>query len=633
MAKVTRFVNPASSPGGDGTTDATTGANRAYASLSEWEAAEQTDLVAAGDWHQVICAGGESVDNFTLEGWTTNDTANFILISVEATSRPDGNPQSGFHLKKSVSYSGVVVIGQSGTIVEHLDVENTSTLGRALELIQAATGKVIINRCVVKSASIALSVSSSSNDVLVANTLAYDSDVGIRTANWLSGKVFGCTVANCTTGITRGGTSGSKPVLKNNIVFGSTTDYSTPLANYYDTSNSTNNATDDTVTTGVPGSNAVANIVSGDFANTATNDWSLASGGNLVDAGADLTADYGAYDRTDYTLLEEGIAGTSRGVTWDIGTFERPSGGSAAELAGDAAGASQATSTLTTEIPLNGAALVVSTATGAISVPVGLSGAAASISISSGDLTTGINLAGDAQSNASASANLTATITLSGAATAQALANAGLDTNILLGGDASSSSTATGDLTAGSGLSGDASVASTSTASLTTQIELSANAVAQALATASLDAPINLSGDATTNAGASGDLTTQIQMAGDGQSIAQATGALVASEIPLAGDATAQVTGAGDLNTQIHLDGAALNIVSATGSLTVSLSISGDAAAIVLAGADLTTQIPLSADAVSQAVAAASLSDAGRIIKRSPQYTVLAQARNYRVAA
>ena len=33
MATITRYVNTASTPGGDGTTNATSGANRAYASL------------------------------------------------------------------------------------------------------------------------------------------------------------------------------------------------------------------------------------------------------------------------------------------------------------------------------------------------------------------------------------------------------------------------------------------------------------------------------------------------------------------------------------------------------------------------------------------------------------------------
>jgi hypothetical protein len=44
----TRYVNVASTSGGDGTTNATAGANRAYASLSEWEDQRDADITATG---------------------------------------------------------------------------------------------------------------------------------------------------------------------------------------------------------------------------------------------------------------------------------------------------------------------------------------------------------------------------------------------------------------------------------------------------------------------------------------------------------------------------------------------------------------------------------------------------------
>ena len=57
MAVITRYVNTASA-GGDGTTNAESGATAAYASLNAWEAAEATDLVTAGDSHIVYCSTG-----------------------------------------------------------------------------------------------------------------------------------------------------------------------------------------------------------------------------------------------------------------------------------------------------------------------------------------------------------------------------------------------------------------------------------------------------------------------------------------------------------------------------------------------------------------------------------------------
>ena len=48
----TRYINTASTAGGDGTTNATSGANRAYASFAEWEAARQASLTEV---EEVIC--------------------------------------------------------------------------------------------------------------------------------------------------------------------------------------------------------------------------------------------------------------------------------------------------------------------------------------------------------------------------------------------------------------------------------------------------------------------------------------------------------------------------------------------------------------------------------------------------
>jgi hypothetical protein len=84
VAEVVRYVNTASS-GGDGTTNAESGANAAYASLSAWEAAEQTNLVSDGDWHHVYVStgSGTAADTSTvnISGWTTG-ASNYILIEA-----------------------------------------------------------------------------------------------------------------------------------------------------------------------------------------------------------------------------------------------------------------------------------------------------------------------------------------------------------------------------------------------------------------------------------------------------------------------------------------------------------------------------------------------------------------------
>lgn len=327
MAEVISYVNTASTPGGDGTTSATSGANRAYASLSEWEAAEQTDLVTAGDYHRVICIGGALSDNVTVAGWTTGEN-NCIIIEVDSGSAHGGGVRGGFYLEKSLGFAALVNISQNWTIAQGLDVVNTHPSGRAIDATVTGTNRVILSKCIGQGVS--AFYSAGGDNVLLVNCIALDSSTGFRFANWSSQYGYNCGAFNCTTGFTRGGTNGAtKATLKNCVAFGCTTPYSTPLASYWKTADCSNNATDAAVTTDVPGSSALANVVSGDFTDSANDDWSLSSGSALAESGADLTTAFGSWDRTVFTLAEEDILGNARpqSSSWDIGPFELVSGG------------------------------------------------------------------------------------------------------------------------------------------------------------------------------------------------------------------------------------------------------------------------------------------------------------------
>ena len=89
MATVVRYVNPGSS-GGDGTTSALSGANAAYASLSAWEAAENTNLDTANNIMQVNCVGSTAdTTAVTISGWTTSAT-DYIEIIGDWAPLTDG---------------------------------------------------------------------------------------------------------------------------------------------------------------------------------------------------------------------------------------------------------------------------------------------------------------------------------------------------------------------------------------------------------------------------------------------------------------------------------------------------------------------------------------------------------------
>jgi len=100
MAEVIRYIDTASS-GGDGTTQGHSGSTAAYASMSAWEAAEQTDLVTDTDYHRVLCAGGIDGTDMTIVGWTTG-ASNYISIEGDPTA-PDGDGKNDTY-KSSTSY-------------------------------------------------------------------------------------------------------------------------------------------------------------------------------------------------------------------------------------------------------------------------------------------------------------------------------------------------------------------------------------------------------------------------------------------------------------------------------------------------------------------------------------------------
>jgi len=332
LAEIIRYINTASTAGGDGTTNATSGANRAYASFSEWQSAESA-LHTPGNWHHVIASGsGALVDSFTVTstGWGSSD---FILIEVDSASRPvNGVPKSGLYLSGNTGYAGLVEIQRPYVYVVGLDVENTHSSGHAFNVNSSVTNLVLFKNCIAKAGSTAYRMSGAGTDGIIGivDSVACDSEIGILSANWTHLRVYGCTIDNCTDGIKKIDTTGTGRITaRNNVVVGGTNKYATPLADHFNTSDSASNATSDASTTNVPGSNPVANISSSDFENYAGNDFRLASGSALINAGAASSSFYDDYDRAEYTVPTSDFLGMSRpqGGSWDIGAFEFEGGG------------------------------------------------------------------------------------------------------------------------------------------------------------------------------------------------------------------------------------------------------------------------------------------------------------------
>jgi hypothetical protein len=124
----TRYVNTASSAGGDGTTNGTAGATRAYASLAEWEAARQGVLA---DIEECICEGtAADTTAVTIDGWTT--AAGFYpdVKAVAAAGRhPGAWSTSHYRLTASVETGAALFIREAYARLTGLQIENTNAGG------------------------------------------------------------------------------------------------------------------------------------------------------------------------------------------------------------------------------------------------------------------------------------------------------------------------------------------------------------------------------------------------------------------------------------------------------------------------------------------------------------------------
>ena len=85
-----RYVNTASTAGGNGTTNATSGANRAYATLAEAATNEAANLVSLNVWLHIYCEGTAiDVSSPDFNGYTTSEAC-CILVECSTANRHSG---------------------------------------------------------------------------------------------------------------------------------------------------------------------------------------------------------------------------------------------------------------------------------------------------------------------------------------------------------------------------------------------------------------------------------------------------------------------------------------------------------------------------------------------------------------
>lgn len=259
MADTQRFVNTASS-GGDGTTNDTSGATAAYASLSAWESAEQ-GTVATGDRHIVDCCGtAADTTAVSVAGWTVTDVDSLIIRGnrSHAAGFYDGEFEystSHYRIDTSSNTSQLTIDTGAGVLVDGIQISRPDFNGR--HGIAWSAGGSVIN-CRIRGSDIAggggsplwlrtfpnssyraqnniISRNAESSGILLAFSNFRDTDTDVS-----NNTIFGCltgievTEATSNTGTIR---------LHNNAVANCTTDFSHTGTGV--TVTATHNASDD----------------------------------------------------------------------------------------------------------------------------------------------------------------------------------------------------------------------------------------------------------------------------------------------------------------------------------------------------------------------------------------------------
>lgn len=331
---VTRYVNTNSTAGGNGTTSATSGANRAYASLSEWEAARQRNLVTADEIELVECMGTNAdTTACDINGWTT-DATRYIVIQCTGANRHTGVWDTSKY-RLDVASGGWALINRMGyTRIYGLQMAYSGATAPCLYLYGQSvtmTGYYAYNilRCTNTGSGGTIfhaQRSDGAGSLYIYNNLLIDSGqhTGVSVSNGATflGTVYveNNTIVRPTPNTTGSGINSSNlTYARNNIIYGygNTNTYTYTVSNLV----GDNNSTDSTDTmAGTPYNNKISQTFS--FVNSAGLDFDL------------KPSDTGAIGRgMQISSLSSGLTDdiigrarpSNRGFV-SVGCFERPVG-------------------------------------------------------------------------------------------------------------------------------------------------------------------------------------------------------------------------------------------------------------------------------------------------------------------
>ena len=307
---ITRYVNTASSPGGDGTTNATTGDNRAFASLNEAEAAIPASIA---DWYDIVCEGQDADTAAVDFAGTTTSASNYVQARTDpgATYGRHEGKWNADKYRLSLTSGTAYPLQIHEPYVRIIGLQVYGWYQTLLNMAYNESDNSVIDSCIIWHGS-------SGNNPCIGDyggatgNAKYVNSIFIQDAAERNVRLRGggTKVLNC---VAIGGTYGyrhetlSTEIINSIGIGASEADFAGSFSG-----NTGNNASSDD---SAPGSNSLTEIdPAAAFTDYSNGDFSLKSGSPLIDAGTDLSA---VMDSVD-------IIGTSRpqGDAWDVGAFE-----------------------------------------------------------------------------------------------------------------------------------------------------------------------------------------------------------------------------------------------------------------------------------------------------------------------
>jgi hypothetical protein len=445
MATVQRYVDTGSTAGGDGTTTATSGGTRAYASLSDWEANQGS---TATDDYIVDCAATDTGSGNVADtaGSVNIDfaaiTTGSVTIQQTGSARNTGNTfiDTG---KYRLIINGTCIRPVKNTTLRGLQLDCTSTGGftSAINLTSPASlNGLTIEYCRIRSAGRSCISTNASGAASYGGTNPFRNNVFVLSAGTACIDIAGPLHGSITYDLYQNTfySNGSKPGaifsgmggsgtqalnVKNNVVANTTNPFTLPASGAVVTTTTDYNWTDD----GADGT---------------TNEQNLpAHGSTFTSAGTGTSADFSLLAALatggQVGSITDDILGATRGsgADCDAGAFEFADGGGTNEGTGSGTVPSVTGAASGTPVITGSAAGTLPSATGAAAGSPVVSGSAAGTLSSTTGAASGTPVitgtgAGTVPSVTGSAANTT---TGTGAGTLPSLTGSGVGTPVIVG--------------------------------------------------------------------------------------------------------------------------------------------------------------------------------------------------------